>query len=183
MEAVVLSPYRLKVRLGSHEFESEGSEPTVKEQFQLFLNAVNLAPAIHAPNGCANGSNANDSDGNVVDDDSHDEDLESAWSRAYKRDGDQLSLHVLPQTKFANADALILLIYGYQTLLKQESVKSTEVMEAAKMSGLRVDRIERNLPNSHSVFVIKGGNGKGSRYTLNNRGLTYAQELLETMFE
>jgi hypothetical protein len=56
-------------------------------------------------------------------------------------------------------------------------------MESAKQSGLRIDRVNRNLPKAHQQFLITGGTGKGARYSLNNRGMAYAQELLEGMFE
>src|SRR5581483_5610022 len=105
------------------------------------------------------------------------------WSRAYRQDGDRLSLHGLPQGKTQNADAIVLLIHGYHELLKRESIPSTELMNAAKQSGLRIDRIDRSIPSSHNAYLIKGGNGKGSRYSLNNRGRAYAQELLDQMFE
>jgi hypothetical protein len=94
-----------------------------------------------------------------------------------------LSLLVMPQTQTVNADSIILLIYGYQKLLKRDAVNSTELMESAKWSGLRIDRIDRSLVNGHAAFIVKGGSRKGSRYSLNNRGMLYAQELLEKMFD
>jgi hypothetical protein len=181
METAV-SPYRLKVRFGNNEFEAEGNESSVREQFASFLEFANTA-GTGSTIGHTNGVERNGSEGAQEHQSDADADIEGLWGRAYKRQGDQLSLHVLPQTKFQNPDALLLLLYGYQTLMRLDSVKSTDLMESAKQSGLRIDRIDRNLPRSHMAFVIKGGNGKGSRYSLNNRGLAHAQEMLEALFE
>lgn len=186
MEAVKAGSYRLKVRLGSHEFEADGPEEVVREQFAIFLQAANsLGAAAPSPrsNSQSESGQGNGEQGRAGESEEGNGDVESMWNRAYKRNGDRLSLHVLPQTKTQNADAILLLLYGYQTILKQESVKTTDAMDAAKQSGLRIDRIDRNLPASHNALVIRGGNGKGTRYSLNNRGLAYAQELLEQMFE
>lgn len=185
MDAVLTStPYRLKVRLGAHEFEAEGPETAVKEQFSLFLEAVNSAPEPKAANGTTKqiADEVVDSGRDRADNGSASE-IDGLWNRAYKIDGDQISLNVLPQTKAQSADSLMLIVYGFQKLLRQESVKATDVTESAKQSGLRIDRLDRSLPNEYSQFIIKGGSGKGTRYRLNNRGLTYAQEMLEGMFE
>ena len=102
---------------------------------------------------------------------------------AYLRKDNKLSLHVLPKTKNSVADSLVLLIYGFQKLLGLEAVSSIALMEAAKQSGLRIDRVDRNIPVEHGKLVIRGGQGKGTRYSVNNRGAAYAQELLEKLFE
>lgn len=116
-------------------------------------------------------------------DDEDGDPVEGNWDRVFKRTDDQLSLLLLPNGKFRNADSIVLLIYGYQKLYGQNGVPVTSLMEAAKQSGLRIDRVNRNLPKSHQQFLITGGTGKGARYSLNNRGMAYAQELLEGMFE
>lgn len=187
MEAIAQAPFRLKTRIGSHEFDAEGQESAVKEQFNLWVQAITSAPqpppqkttviSTNVVDGNEHGGDAGD-DG-IIDGDA----VDAIWNRVYKRDNEQVSLLVLPQTQTANADAIILLIYGYQTLLKRDAVNSTELMDAAKWSGMRIDRIDRPLGNGHAQFVVKGGSRKGSRYSLNNRGMAYAQELLERMFD
>jgi hypothetical protein len=176
MEVTAAIPYRLKVRLGPHEFEAEGPEASVKEQFATFVTIANTTPV--PKNGSSNLQRGSNGSG-----DPEVEPGAGSWDRAYKRKGDQISLHVLPETKTQNADAIILILYGHQMLLEQESVTSLVLMEAAKQSGLRIDRIDRNLPASHKQYVISGGTGKGTRYSLNNRGAAYAQEMLDKMFD
>jgi hypothetical protein len=188
METIAQVPFRLKVSVGSHAFDAEGQETAVREQFALWVQAINGAPQPAPEKTTAISTdvrNGHDAEFEVVADDDGDrhDAANGNWNRAFKQDNDQLSLLVMPNTSVPNADSIILLIYGYQTLLKRDAVTSTELMEAAKWSGMRIDRIDRNLTNGHAAYVVKGGSRKGSRYSLNNRGLAYAQELLETMFD
>lgn len=185
MEAIAQTPFRLKTRIGAHEFDAEGPEAAVKEQFSLFVQAINSA-APEMPSKSKVISTVVHDDVDAVDDRDgpvDDDAVDAIWNRVYKRDDGKVSLLVLPQTSTPNPDSIILLIYGFQTLLKQEAVNSTDLMDAAKWSGLRIDRIDRNLTNGHASLIVKGGSRKGSRYSLNNRGMTYAQELLEKMFD
>jgi hypothetical protein len=176
METATLVPHRLKVRLGPHEFDGEGEKETVKEQYEMWLQAITAMPNA----GERRGANATPNTANKIEE--VDDEVEALWNRAYKRSDNSVSLNVLPQTKAPNPDAILLLIYGFHALLKQEFAKATDLMDAAKQSGLRIDRVDR-LPSDYNALIIKGGNGKGSRYSLNNRGLARAQELLEQMFE
>jgi hypothetical protein len=178
METTTVVPYRLKVRLGNHEFEAEGPEESVKEQFSRFVELATAAK----PTGNGNGERKNYWEKGA--DESGDErDPYGYLTRAFVQSDDRVSLSVLPQTKSQNADAIILLLYGYRAVLNRDNVQSTDLMDAAKQSGLRIDRIDRNLPAGHKPFVITGGSGKGTRYGLNNRGISYAQDLLEKLFE
>lgn len=178
MDSSTVSSYRLKVSIGNDHFCGQGPQDVVREDYERFLARAGKSGPTEDAAGSDPAANGN---GHKQSEDRNP--IEAAWDRAYKRKDNSISLHVLPQGKSANADAIVLLLYGYQTLLGQESVKTTDLMEAAKVSGLRIDRIERRLPASHKALIIRGGNGKGTRYSLNNRGLAQAQSLLDRMFE
>jgi hypothetical protein len=180
----VHTKHRMDVKLGEHSFTVEGSEEKCDEQFQRFLNAVSLANAAgnqskSIPKRIVD-ARTGDQDG---DDGASENDIERAWDRAYKRKDDRLSLITLPSTKAQKADALILIMYGFQTLYNQDAATATDIMDAAKQSGLRIDRIDRNLPVSYKAYYNRGGTGKGMRYSLNNVGLRYAQSILEEMYD
>ena len=167
--------YELSMRIGDAEFKGIGRESVVRADYATWIEAVKLIGQSLAVRNAPQGDDATlEGQGGQI---------EKSWDRIYKRNGDQLSLNVIPPGNSRNADAILLIIYGYQTLFGQDGVKSTTIMDAAKQSGLRIDRVNRNMPKSHQQLVITGGAGKGLRYTLNNRGLQYAQELLDSMFE
>lgn len=184
MEAGTLVPHRLKVRLGSNEFDGEGDKETVKEQYEMWLKAVTAIPQQHAPqaNSARNSQTVTTNDSSKITS-TNSEVVEALWNRAYKRDGEKLSLNVLPGTQSQTADAILLLIYGYQKLMNKDSVTSVDLMEGAKQSGLRIVRIDKNIPVSYVAYINRGGTRKGTRYSLNNRGLAVAQNLLEGLFE
>jgi len=168
--------YQLRVRVGDAEFFGSGPEPSVREDYSNWIEVIrDLGNAI------ASGNTMRQPAAEVQQEKK--DPIESAWDRVFVRKEDTLSLNVLPQGKFRNADSIILLIYGYQKLLDLDGVKTTAIMEAAKQSGLRIDRVTRCLPKSHLQLIITGGSGKGSRYSLNNRGMNFAQDLLEKMFD
>jgi hypothetical protein len=177
MEATL---YKLKVRVRGSEFEAEGPEELVREQFQAFLQIANASN----PQGKEEDSARTNRDEERRNGSSGPDPVNKQWDRAFAVDADQCaSLLVLPASKNAISDAIILLIYGNQIIGSIDAVQSARLMTAAQQSGLRIDRIDRNLSAEHRRYVIKGGNRKGSRYSLNNRGRVYAQQLLETMFD
>jgi len=183
MQATEAVPYRLKVRIGRNQFVAEGTVEQVNEWYAQFL-AASESHADRESNDAAQhalrGRKAEVSDDTATEDDG---DIEAAWNRVYWRNGEKLSLHVLPTTKTQNADAIVLLLFGFQVLLERDSVRATELMESAKQSGLRIDRILKRMPVSHKAFINRGGNGKGTRYSLNNRGRAHAQGMLDRMFD
>jgi hypothetical protein len=88
----------------------------------------------------------------------------------------------LPRTEEVNADAIVLLLYGYLQLCDTDTVGSAELLAMAKKSGVRIDRIDRTIAD-HLMYINKGGSRRGCRYSLNNQGKAYAQQLLETEAE
>jgi hypothetical protein len=179
MSESTLSAYRLKVRVGESEFDAEGPEDTVKSQFELFLMAVgangNGKPSKNGKRP-ASAESPPGIDGDPIG--------QETWNRFYKEESEtDVSLKVLPSTENQNADALILLLYGYLHLKDADTVGSTDLLAMAKKSGLRIDRIDRNIPTEHNRFIGRGGTRRGMRYSLNNQGQRYAQELLEAEAE
>ncbi len=173
--------YKIDTTVNGERFSAEGDEVTVREDFAMWLEAIknNSVVTLQTSNNQSDSNPKNE----LPTDESFD-DMEHIWTRVYSKDKNGLSLLVLPSNvKTRNAESIILILYGYLKLLKQDAVKSTTIMEAAKQSGLRIDRIDRNIPASHNIYIIKGGSGKGSRYSLNNRGIQFAQEKLEQIVE
>lgn len=179
MSTAMQQAHRLKVQLGPHGFEAEGTEEVVNAQYSLFLKAIETAGAIQdkkteVPSD-GNSKSRQESGGSIED---------ATWGRFFLREGDSdVSLKVLPNTDSPNPDAIVLLLYGYLELCNQDTVASAPLLAMAKKSGLRIDRIDRNIPTSYSRYINKGGSRRGSRYSLNNQGKAYAQQLLETEAE
>jgi hypothetical protein len=182
MSEATQSAYRLKVRVADSEFDAEGPEDTVKVQFDAFLAALSSLGK-PSQNGKPSKNGSRDGSTEALGTDA-DPVGEETWNRFYKLEGEtDVSLKVLPATQNQNADALVLLLYGYLHLREVDTVNSADLLNMAKKSGLRIDRIDRNIPAEHNRYISKGGSRRGTRYGLNNQGQAYAQGLLEAEAE
>lgn len=167
-------PHKVRIKIGDAEFEAEGSEESVKQQYADFLSAISsrkpetkkpAKPNEQEPLGNGNGG-----------------DLQDIIGRVFKVDGDLISLHFLPKSETAQSDALMMLLYGYAALKNQQMVLGTQLVRAANQSGLGMDRVDRSLARyENENMILKGGVKKGTRYGLNNLGKTKAEELLKAI--
>jgi hypothetical protein len=162
--------YKLRIKLGASEFEAEGPEETVKAQFEAFLAA---ASHLEQTTTTARAMDLGPAQGPKAD---------ATVDRAFSQDREgYVSLRVLPATQDRVADALLLLLYGFRTLKQSDEVPATTLMEAARQSGLQIQRIDRSIA-PHEELITKGGTRRGGRYGLNNRGIARAESLLAGLF-
>ena len=97
-----------------------------------------------------------------------------------RRDGIVI-LKVLPEGPAQCAHALLLLLYGYHQV-KKEYVLATELYRSAEQSGISIRGLAKEYARNHR-YVVQGGRGKGSNYSLNSEGLATAKEIMATVFE
>ena len=97
-----------------------------------------------------------------------------------RRDGIVI-LKVLPEGPAQCAHALLLLLYGYHQV-KKEYVLATELYRPAEQSGSSIRGLAKEYATNHR-YVVQGGRGKGSNYSLNSEGLATAKEIMATVFE
>lgn len=174
--------HRVRFKVGNIEFEAEGEADLVHQQFLQTIQALKGLPvaqivqvdaeaagtAVQLPpdgeGGTKNGST-----------------LDDLVSRVLQIDGAGLvSLRLLPQTDKPEADALLLLLYGYQRLANIQPVLAIQLSKSARQSGLQLERIDRDIMKHKSLIGV-GGAAKGRRYSLNNQGLRRAEEILRAM--
>ncbi len=168
-------PYKLNVKLPDGSwFEAEGPEPSVKADFQLFLDAlaispkkttetVDLKPNLDGLNPAASIAPTTVSP--------------ELLSRVFLVQGENISLRLLPTGSKRDPDALLLIIYAFRALKNATDVTSGRLAICARISGIQTDRIDRIIAQ-HDEYVTKGGVKKGKKYGLNNPGVRYAEELL-----
>jgi hypothetical protein len=97
-----------------------------------------------------------------------------------RRDGIVI-LKVLREGPAQCAHALLLLLYGYHQV-KKEYVLATELYRPAEQSGSSIRGLAKEYATNHR-YVVQGGRGKGSNYSLNSEGLATAKEIMATVFE
>lgn len=90
-------------------------------------------------------------------------------------------LKILPKGTGKEADALLLILYGYRRLKNEEDVLATRLLRAAEHSGVFVRRPAHEL-TIHDRCVVRGGQRKASTYSLTSQGLAKAQEITAKLF-
>ena len=179
---------KIRLKVGPHEFEAEGPPEAIQEQYQAFLKVIGgyltlaVAPPPEPPEkpplkGSEVGKVPDPENGvtsQPVDRDT--------LRRVFTDKGPLLSLLALPKTETSEADALLLLLYGYHEMRQSEyPVTGVRMMQAAKQSGLHsVDRIDRTI-DAHEKYVNVAGSRRGRKYSLNNQGLLKAQEIMKVV--
>jgi hypothetical protein len=174
------STYRLKIKIGPHEFEAEGPAETVKEQFQAFKELISAQPApppvpenLNAlaeilkspvPTNPTNNMPANAGE----------------LSKILRVEGRTISLTARPTDL---DDAALLILFGQKELRQNDAVSGFEMMEGLKSTGgyavNRVDRLLEGLAREGTVIVI--GEHRAKRYRLTNTGYARAVQVAKDL--
>jgi hypothetical protein len=177
------TPYKLTVRIGDAEFLAEGSEDTVKTQFDLFLMALkHERPKKQPENKHQNESPRADEtkrNGDELARQTGDADRVTL-DRVFELDSDDLvTLKAMPATDNSEADAIVMILYGFHKLTQKGNIFAPTLVAAARKTGIQADRIYR-LVETHKQYIMAAGVRRGKKYSLNNKGQQYATELIRT---
>jgi hypothetical protein len=173
-----MNTYKISAKLGSAEFSAEGAEESVRADYDRFLAALRErtagAEVDSGPNG---GIAASATDSVGVD--------ASILQAVFKVDEERslVSLRVLPTGDSAEraAEAALLILYGFHTLLGNTEAPVTKLLASLRESGITVERFDRTI-GRHSDLILKGGQKIGARYRLNNLGMAHAAKALRALF-
>jgi hypothetical protein len=171
--------YRLKIKIGDHEFEAEGPVEVVHEQFEMFKQLITSLPnpqTQNPPAGQKSGIVARDTVNLAI----NAEDL----SKIMRLNDRIVSLTVRPK---GLEEAILLIIFGQKTLRSNDLTTGGEILEGLQATGGfsfgRIDRLMEQLGRDGDVIVT--GARRSKRYRLTNTGLGKVQaiagELLSTV--
>ena len=173
--------YKLQAKFGNAEFNAEGPEEAVRDDFRRFLEKL---PTANQPTPGKTQDPKEDQPSTVLS--TVDELLvgQALLERVFQRHDDIVSLRLLPPPESANrnADAAILLLYGFRCILSQEEVPVTRLTKALRRSGISFDRLDQFM-GANSQLLLRGGARNAARYRLNNPGVTQAETWLRTWFK
>ena len=181
---------RLKLKIGEAEFEADVPENKVQPMYAQFL--FMLERRSHAPIQLfGTSAKANEQQPEIeatVQTGSSAASLNDAFDQTLLtrifdlRENGAVTLKVLPNGPDKNADAMLLLLYGYYRLKNEGYVLATELFRAAEQSGISLRR-PANEYVRNGRFVVRGGQRKGSHYSLNSQGLAMAKEITAKILE
>jgi hypothetical protein len=181
---------RLKLKIGEAEFEADVPENKVQPMYAQFL--FMLERRSHVPIQLfGTSAKANEQQPEIeatVQTGSSAASLNDAFDQTLLtrifdlRENGAVTLKVLPNGPDKNADAMLLLLYGYYRLKNEGYVLATELFRAAEQSGISLRR-PANEYVRNGRFVVRGGQRKGSHYSLNSQGLAMAKEITAKILE
>ncbi|MGC2245918.1 MAG: hypothetical protein WA609_04880 [Terriglobales bacterium] len=167
------NPFKLKIKVGEHEFESEGPIDVVQAQFAAFRDLISTIPPKR-------------------------ENLPAAEEQ---RSAEQAPLPHLQLTKILKVDgrvisltarcdtvdeAVLVILLGQLEIRDNQEVTGAEIMDGLKQSGFTIGRVDKTMDKlARDGSVITMGVNRGRRYRLTNLGknnaLGIAKEVILTV--
>jgi hypothetical protein len=169
-----MGTYRIKVKIGEHEFDAEGPAEIVQSQFETFKELIanqsrpinnTGKPAKQVESEAPPAPPAPPTNGNMQ------------LDRICRVQGRVVSLTVKPD---AEVTAAMLIMLGQKTFRDNETVTASEIKDGLEQSGYRPTRIDRIMqPLADEGSVIRIGQRKGTRYRFTNQGIAKAKGLAQ----
>lgn len=175
------SIHRLRVKIGQHEFEAEGTSEVVQQQFEAFKELVASSPLTSPAHPQA--EEHGESEGIAVGDPKPvAQYIDGDLDKIMRVEGRVVSLTVPPQDV---GEALLLILYGQKILRGVDQVTGSEVIDGLTATGgfspSRVDRLLDGMGKQGDVIV--SGERRGKRYRLTNTGLSTARQHASRLIE
>lgn len=178
-----MEPFRLKLKVGQHEFEAEGEQDVVEKQLAIWRDLIaspsSVAPTLPSPPTVIAGGAA---EGTAVASATPGPESREELDRLFDHRGPVVSLTMLPVGPQREADAALLLLYGqrfYNGAENSGGVTGGRLLEGLRLSGLSVERVDRIWGAHDGVHVIRAGSKRGVRYRLTHPGLARAREIAQ----
>jgi hypothetical protein len=169
-----MAEYRLKIKIGEHEFEADGPADAVRSQFEAFKELIAAVPIHKAettpepvnppPYQTPNPPTLKRVDNSPL------------LDRIFREKGRVISLTVPP---ISETDAVLLVLYGQRFYRDNDNATGSEILDGMSESGYRKPRIDRILTGlADEGEVIITGAHRGKRYRLTNKGHSHAETIV-----
>jgi hypothetical protein len=167
-----METYRLKMKVGEHEFDATGPTDAVQAQFTTFTaliaSVMKIVP-LHTPSVPQTATTEHKSTGGAV----------SVEKIIMRQEGRMVS--VTRRGRSLEDDVLLVLL-GQKSLRNNDTVTGGEITTGLRLSGRVVGRVNYELDKMTAAGdVITTGTGRARRYRLTNQGLVKAQGLARSL--
>lgn len=151
---------RVRIKFGEHEFEAEGSEPSIDRQLAFFRRLVTPGVAVETSGGSGVAPRE-----------------QLSLEKILQIHGRIVSLRVRVPPE-ASDEALLLILLGQRQLLRNERVSGLEVMQGFRYSQIPVRRADAVVGRlAREADVIVTGQHRRRRYRLSSGGLEKAKTI------
>ena len=180
-----MEPFRLKLKVGPHEFEAEGEQESVERQLAVWRELISTPSAASQPTASAPPAPPADPNSGPAD---GTQPAAFAASRAeydklFRHDGRVVSLTVMPNGGKRTADGALLILLGQKIYNGVDLVTGQTIIDGLKQSGVTVERMDRSWGEHLKVNVLRIGQHRGVKYRLTNPGVQRANELVKEMLQ
>jgi hypothetical protein len=171
-----MDSFKLKMRIGEHEFEAEGPSEVVQAQFAAFRELVEAAAkAPTNPQGLEPPPPYLPLAGTPPPGPPPSLKGELSLDKIMRNEGRIVSLTARGASL---EDEILLLLLGQRKLRTNDSVTGGEILDGLRLTGRTVNRIDYQLDKmTDAGDVITVGTNRARRYRLTNQGLAKAQDL------
>ncbi len=181
---------KLRAKVGVHEFEAEGPAEQVTAQYNAWMERIATLPSEYLPQMPIKAPRPAIPAERVTEARTHDgyTTVLDLWEVDEARDLRKLIVHP-PAGETRDADAILLVIYGYRKIGNGAENKGTarvpvtKIKQSLDVSGIGVARVDRTAkPYVDARYLLKSGRGKGGVYELTVTGMTRAEEMAQKLF-
>jgi hypothetical protein len=180
-----MEPYKLRIKIGPHEFEAEGPKDAVVEQFEAWTAIITSPESLRHPvSPTTPDTTPPGFEGPLSSEVGpfSPADLLKIFNIDDKRK--LVTLRHLPIGEDRHREAVLLTLYGFLRCGNTDEVMVTKLKSALEAAGSAPDRIDRVAePYRQDGLLVKGGSGKGGKYRLTNTGKSRAEELIRRQLE
>lgn len=180
-----MSEYKLRIKIGQHEFEAAGDADVVKAQFEEFKQLIADQPAAANPAVTPTLPLPSNTLTRPLDQ-TIPEVLDTLRiEKVVRVDGKKpITLSVLPRGEGREGDAALILLLAYRALWQEEEMAGARILEGLNSSGYNVERMDRLMDryvDSQEPLVSRTGKRRGVRYRITTRGVQRAKELVKEL--
>lgn len=175
-----MDTFKLRLKVGPHEFEAEGLREDVQAQFDAWKTLIAAAPA--QPQKETPQRQQTFADSFVAEGVDTKPVVTDPALGLFETDGNSITLRAYPSGEQAD-DAVLLVAYAFKRIHNQDILSSVLLGKSLRISGGTIDRVDRVVAQHISKgFMMKaGGVGRGTKYRLTNTGSARAEALMKEL--
>ena len=153
-----MNSHRLRLKIGEHEFEAEGSPEFVEHRFRAFEQLIRPPAAPPTPVALS---------------------PEQQIARIARVNRSVVYLMAKPPSV---PDAALLVVLGHKTLRSKDAVSGLDVKRGLAASGVKLPRVDRLLAQlATDGYLSTSGKNRAKRYRLTDAGLARMRSIASAM--
>ncbi len=174
-----MDAHKVKIRIGQHEFEAEGSEDAVDRRLAIFKELVERTGEPTPASAQTRSAGIQIPKREQSDTSVEAATVDNPLASLFKIEGKTVSLVTPPQGQGREGDAFLLLLLGHRIMRAADWVLVGDVKAGLIDSGFSVTLVDTITGTVAGELYMRKGQKRGKQFRLTNPGLLKAQALAE----